>query len=145
MELNVKYVRFELENCQHVTVRVDNLERFELEGICESDGLMPCVRKNVIDRTWRCRKMTVSICKEADKKIEFWDKVDGFTNFERLTAYNDIVSITYLDDSGLDMESIYLPWKDKVNSEGRACDTENANQSSRIDDDGNLLIVVEEK
>ena len=101
MELNVKYVRFELENCQHVTVRIDNLERFELEGICENDSLMPCVRKNVIDRTWRCRKMTVCISKEADKKIEFWDKVDGFTNFERLTAYNDIVSITYLDDAGL--------------------------------------------
>lgn len=145
MELNVKYVRFELENCQRVTVRIDNLERFELEGICENDGLMPCVRKNVIDRTWRCKKMTVCISKEADKKIEFWDKVDGFTNFERLTAYNDIVSITYLDDSGLDMESIYLPWKDEVNSEGRICDTENANQSSRLDDDGNLLIVVEEK
>lgn len=78
MELNVKYVRFELENCQRVTVRIDNLERFELEGICEKDGLMHCVRKNVIDRTWRCRKMTVCISKEADKKIEFWDKVDGF-------------------------------------------------------------------
>ena len=94
MELNVKYVRFELENCQRVTVRVDNLERFELEGICEKDGLMHCVRKNVIDRTWRCRKMTVCISKEADKKIEFWDKVDGVTNCERLTAYKDSGSIT---------------------------------------------------
>lgn len=145
MELKVKYVRFELENCQHVTVRVENLKRFNLEGICENDDLMNCVRTKTIERTWSCRKMTACICKEADKKIEFWDKVSGFTNFERLTGYDDIVSITYLDYTGLEMESIYLPWKDKVGPDGRVCDTENAYQSSRLDEDGNLLIFVEEK
>ena len=86
--------------------------------------------------------MHICINKKVDKKYTTYGGPSDLTVFERLSKFNDIVDITYLDENNNILESIYVPWRDKATDNSCFSGETNLNQTSKIDKDGNLEIII---
>lgn len=86
--------------------------------------------------------MHICINKKVDKKYPTNGGASDLTVFERLSKFNDIVDITYLDGNKNILEKICVPWRDKVTDNFWFLGETNLKQSSKIDKDGNLEIHI---
>lgn len=136
MEQEIKYIQIGLENVEVINIDVENIEYMSIHGIADRDTISRCDKK--IYKSKYCQSLHICINKKVDKKYSASD----FTVFERLSKFNDIVDITYLDGNKNRLESICVPWRDKVTDNSWFSGETNLNQSSKIDKDGNLEILI---
>ena len=140
MEQEIKYIQIGLENVEVIDIDVKNIEYMSLHGIADRDTISRCDKK--IDRSKYCQSLHICINKKVDKKYPTYGGPSDLTVFERLSKFKDIVDITYLDGNKNRLESIYVPWRDKVVDNSWFSGETNLNQTSKIDKDGNLEILV---
>ena len=140
MKQEIKYIQIGLENVEVINIDVNNIDYMSLHGIADRDTISRCDKK--IDRSKYCQSLHICINKKVDKKYPTYGGSSDLTVFERLSKFNDIVDITYLDGDKNRLESIYVPWRDKVADNSWFSGETNLNQSSKIDKDGNLEIIV---
>ena len=140
MEQETKYMQIGLENVEVINIDVKNIEYMSLHGIAERDTISRCNKK--VSRSKYCQSLHICINKKADKKYSTYGEDIDLTVFERLSKFNDIVDITYLDAEKKRLETIYVPWSDKATDNPWLSDDINLNQSSKIDKDGNLEILI---
>ena len=140
MEQEIKYIQIGLENVEVIDIDVKNIEYMSLHGIADRDLISRCDKK--IDRSKFCLSLHICINKKVDKKYPTYGGPSNLTVFERLSKFNDIVDITYLDGGKNTIESICVPWRDKVANNSWFSGETNLNQSSKIDKDGNLEILI---
>lgn len=74
-----------------------------LYRIAEQDTISRCDKR--IDRSKYCHSLHICI----NKKYPTYGGPSELTVFERLSKFNDIVDITYLDGNKDRLESIYVP------------------------------------
>ena len=140
MKQEIKYIQIGLENVEVINIDVNNIDYMSLHGIADRDTISRCDKK--IDRSKYCQSLHICINKKVDKKYPTYGGSSDLTVFERLSKFNDIVDITYLDGDKNRLESIYVPWRDKVADNSWFSGETNLNQSSKIDKDGNLEILI---
>lgn len=140
MEQEIKYIQFVLENVEVINIDVENIEYMSIHGIADRHTISWCDKK--IDKSKCCQSLHICINKKADKKCQTYGRDSDLTVFERLSKFNDIVNITYLDGNKNKLESIWVPWRDKVTDYSLFSGETNLNQSSKIDKDGNLEILI---
>ena len=140
MEQIIKYIQIGLENVEVINIDVKNIEYMSLHGISDDDSISRC-DKNVEKRRF-CQSLEICINKKVNKKYPTYGGPSSNTVFERLTKFNDIVDVTYLDGKKNNLETIFVPWKDKPGINPFFDGEANLNQTSKIDKDGNLVIVV---
>lgn len=140
MKPEIKYIQIGLENVEVIYIDVKYIEYMSLLGIADRDTISRCDKKVV--RSKYCQSLHICINKKVDKKYPTYHGPSNLTVFERLSKLNDIVDITYLDGDKNIIESIYVPWSDKVADNSWFSSETNLNQSSKIDKDGNLEILV---
>ena len=140
MEQEIKYIQFVLENVEVINIDVENIEYMSIHGIADRHTISWCDKK--IDKSKCCQSLHICINKKVDKKCQTYGRDSDLTVFERLSKFNDIVYINYLDGNKNILESIYVPWRDKVTDYFLFPGETNLNQSSKIDKDGNLEILV---
>ncbi len=140
MKQEIKYIEFVLENVEVINIDVKNIEYMSINGIADRDTISRCDKK--IDKSKCCQFLHICINKNVDKKYPTDGEASDLTVFERLSKFNDIVYISYLDGNENKLESIYVPWRDKVTDYFLFPGETNLNQSSKIDKDGNLEILV---
>ena len=140
MEQEIKYIQIGLENVEVINIDVKNIEYMSIHGIADRDTISRCDKK--IDKSKFCQSLHICINKKVDKKCTTYGGDNDLTVFERLSKFNDIVNITYLDGNKNILESIYVPWRDKVTDNSWFSGETNLNQSSKIDKDGNLEILI---
>lgn len=140
MEQEIKYIQIGLENVEVIDIDVKNIEYMSLHGIADRDTISRCDKK--IDRSKCCQSLHICINKKVDKKYSTYGGPSDLTVFERLSKFNDIVDITYLDGNKNRLESVYVPWRDKATDNSWFSGETNLNQFSKIDKDGNLEILV---
>ncbi len=140
MEQEIKYIQIGLENVEVINIDVKNIEYMSLHGIADRDTISKCDKK--IGRSKYCQSLHICINKKVDKKYPTYGGASNLTVFERLSKFKDIVDITYLDGDKNRIESIYVPWRDKTADNSWFSGETNLNQSSKIDKDGNLEILI---
>ena len=140
MEQEIKYIQIGLENVEVINIDVKNIEYMSIHGIADRDTISWCDKK--IHKSKYCQSLHICINKKVDKKYSTYGGDSDLTVFERLSKFNDIVDITYLDGNKNRVESIYVPWRNKVTDNSWFSGETNLNQSSKIDKDGNLEILV---
>lgn len=140
MEQEIKYIQIGLENVEVIDIDVKNIEYMSLHGIADRDTISRCDKK--VWRSKYCQSLHICINKKADKKYSNYGEDIDLTVFERLSKFDDIVDITYLDDKKNRLETIYVPWSDKATDNPWFSGDTNINQSTKIDKDGNLEILV---
>ena len=97
---------------------------------------------DTIKRLIRANIVSLCINKKADKKYPTYGGDSDLTVFERLSKFKDIVDITYLDGNKNILESICVPWRDKITDNYWFSGETNLNQSSKTDKDDNLEILI---
>lgn len=140
MEQEIKYIQIGLENVEVIDIDVKNIEYMSLHGIADRDTISRCDKK--VARSKYCQSLHICINKKTDKKYPTYGGPSNLAVFERLSKFNDIVDITYLDGNKNMLESICVPWRDKVTDNSWFSGETNLNQSSKIDKDGNLEILI---
>lgn len=135
MKHTVQLIQIGLENVEVININVKDVEYMEIAGITGRDTIGKYDKK--ISKTTQCRKLVLCINKRANVKYLTYGGLSKDTVFERLSRFNDIVDVSYLDEQKNKTEVIYVPWDSKT-----TCYEENINQCSKIDDDGNLYIVI---
>jgi len=140
MEQEIKYIQIGLENVEVINIDVKNIEYMSLHGIAEQDSISRCDKK--VAKSKYCHSLHICINKKVDKKYPTHGGPSDLTVFERLSKFNDIVDITYLDGNKNKLESVYVPWRDKMTDNSWFSGETNLNQSSKIDKDGNLEILI---
>ena len=140
MEKEIKYIQIGLENVEVINIDVKNIEYMSIHGIAERDTISWCDKK--IHKSKYCQSLHICINKKVDKKYSTYGGDSDLNVFERLSKFNDIVDITYLDGNKNRVESIYVPWRNKVTDNSWFSGETNLNQSSKIDKDGNLEILI---
>lgn len=139
----VKYIQIVLENCEVIEINIEHIEFLSVRGIAFNDFLYKYSNdKNGIERNESSKYLEIVINKKVDKLYQTFCGVSDFTVFERLTKYDDITAIDYLDDDKKVIESISVPWKDKVYEDGYVSEENSSCQSSKIDENGNLEIII---
>lgn len=112
MEQEIKYIQIRLENVEVINIDVKNIEYMSIHEIADRDTISRCDKK--IDKSKYCQSLHICINKKVDKKYLTYGGVSDLTVFERLSKFNNIVGITYLDGNKNRLESIYVPWRNKV-------------------------------
>ena len=140
MEQEIKFIQIGLENVEVINIDVKNIEYMSLHGIAEQDSISRCDKK--VAKSKYCQSLHICINKKVDKKYPTYGGPSDLTVFERLSKFNDIVDITYLDRNKNRLESVYVPWGDKIVDNSWFSGETNLNQTSKIDKDGNLEILV---
>ena len=140
MEQEIKYIQIGLENVEVINIDVKNIEYMNIHGIADRDTISWCDKK--IHKSKYCQSLHICINKKVDKKYSTYGGDSDLNVFERLSKFNDIVDITYLDGNKNRVESIYVPWRNKVTDNSWFSGETNLNQSSKIDKDGNLEILI---
>ena len=139
----VKYIQIVLENCEVIEINIEHIEFLSVRGIIFNDFLYKYSNdKNGIERNESCKYLEIVINKKVDKIYKSFGMFPNFTVFERLTKYDDITAIDYLDGNAETIESISVPWKDKVYEDGYVSEENSSCQSSKIDENGNLEIII---
>ena len=134
MDLDIKYLKLGLENCETITIDIENVEILDVKGITEEQMYRDGYKFNV---TRRCK--SVRLLLKEDRIYQPPYVKEQRSVFNRLEMYEDIVDISYLDKDKNTLDNIYVPWKD--NSLGVV---ENAYQTSKRYSDGSMEIVIKE-
>ena len=90
------------------------------------------------DEILHCESLHLCINKGADRSYRIYDRLSPCTVFERLLKFRDIAYITYLDSKKSPKVTLYVPWEE-------SSDTDNGYQSTKINEDGNLEILIQRK
>lgn len=139
----VKYIEIVLENCEVIRINIEHIEFLSVRGIAFNDFFSIYTDgKKRIERNTSCKYLNIVINKKADKIYKSFGMFPDFTVFERLTKHDDITAIDYLDGNAETIESISVPWKDKVYEDGYVSEENSSCQSSKIDENGNLEIII---
>ena len=139
----VKYIEIVLENCEVIRINIEHIEFLSVRGIAFNDFFSIYTDgKKRIERNTSCKYLNIVINKKADKIYKSFGMFPDFTVLERLTKYDDITAIDYLDGNAEIIESISVPWKDKVYEDGYVSEENSSCQSSKIDENGNLEIII---
>ncbi len=139
----VKYIEIVLENCEVIRINIEHIKFLSVRGIAFNDFFSIYTDgKKRIERNTSCKYLNIIINKKADKIYKSFGMFPDFTVFERLTKYDDITAIDYIDGNAETIESISVPWKDKVYEDGYVSEENSSCQSSKIDENGNLEIII---
>ena len=90
------------------------------------------------DEILHCVYLHLCINKGADRSYRIYDRLSPCSVFERLLKFRDIAYITYLNREKTPTKTIYVPWDE-------GSDTDNRFQSTKINEDGNLEILIQRK
>lgn len=90
------------------------------------------------DEILHCVYLHLCINKGADRSYQIYGRPSPCSVFERLLKFHDIVYINYLDSQKQITKTIYVPWDE-------SSDTDNGYQSTKINEDGNLEILIQRK
>ena len=127
-----KYVQLGLMNGEIIKIPFEDIECLQVFGVSENHYITndyPFLEKYKF-----CSRTYLKLSKRAG--IKKYNVHKGMTIYERLTQFNDVSDITYLNQSGHYLERIFLPWSDM------SCDgLENGHQFTRVDRQGNLEII----
>lgn len=140
MRKEVKYIYLDLENCEHITIGIKDVEYLYIDGITESNSISEGVTK--LEKTRCCESFYLCLNKRINTKFESLSELSEDTVFKRLMSGKDIVSISYLDDSKNEIDNIFVPY---VHATDDFEDCANKYQHSKINRRGNLLIVIKRK
>jgi hypothetical protein len=133
----VKYIQLGLENVEAINIDIDDIKLMDIDQIYENDVIYECSSIRKIEKRKYCKYVKLIIKKNADKLYDTtW--YNDLTSFQRLLEFPDIVDISYLDKDGNLLDSILVPW-DYLDDE------ENGFQTSQIDENENLEIVINAK
>lgn len=135
MDKTVKYIQLGFENTEVINIDIMNIEYMRIYGIGDCDTINRFDKR--VERQKCCQSLRLCINKQTNTKYPTYGGISNLTLFERLFRYNDIVDVTYLNANKDAIETINLPWKDKMIG-----GEENINQHSKIDKEGNIEIVV---
>ena len=128
------YLRIGLENVDVIEIEARYIENFDT-GILKNLGLSTNDRK---DDIYHCDFLRLCISKVADQRYLSDGKLSQYSVFERLLKFRDIAYITYLNREKTPTKTIYVPWEEST-------DTDNRYQSTKINEDGNLEILIQRK
>lgn len=127
------YVQLGLMNGEIIKIPLSDIECLQVFGVSENHYItneFPFLEKYKF-----CAKAFLKLSKEVTKKnMSFNNKT---TILDRLTSYNDISDISYLNIKGRLLDRILVPWTDMSHDE-----RENGHQFSRVDRQGNLEIII---
>ena len=129
------YLRIGLENVDVIEIDARYIEDFEDSFVLKNLGLSTNDRK---DDIYHCDFLRLCISKAADQRYLSVGKLSQYSVFERLLKFRDIAYITYLDSKKSPTKTIYVPWDE-------GSDTDNGYQSTKINEDGNLEILIRRK
>ena len=90
------------------------------------------------DDIYHCDFLRLCISKAADQRYLSDGKLSQYSVFERLLKFRDIAYIVYLDSKKSPKVTLYVPWDE-------GSDTDNGYQSTKINEDGNLEILIRRK
>ena len=128
------YLRIGLENVDVIEIEARYIENFDT-GILKNLGLSTNDGK---DDIYHCDFLRLCISKAADQCYLSDGKLSQYSVFERLLKFRDIAYITYLNREKTPTKTIYVPWEE-------SSDTDNGYQSTKINEDGNLEILIRRK
>ena len=129
------YLRIGLENVDVIEIDARYIEDFEDSFVLKNLGLSTNDRK---DDIYHCDFLRLCISKAADRPYPTYGGLSQDSVFERLLKFHDIVYINYLDSRKQITKTIYVPWDE-------SSDTDNGYQSTKINEDGNLEILIQRK
>ena len=129
------YLRIGLENVDVIEIDARYIEDFEDSFVLKNLGLSTNDRK---DDIYHCDFLRLCISKAADQRYLSDGKLSQYSVFERLLKFRDIAYITYLNREKTPTKTIYVPWDENS-------DTDNRYQSTKINEDGNLEILIRRK
>ena len=129
------YLRIGLENVDVIEIDARYIEDFEDSFVLKNLGLSTNDRK---DDIYHCDFLRLCISKAADRPYPTYGGLSQDSVFERLLKFHDIVYINYLDSQKQITKTIYVPWDE-------SSDTDNGYQSTKINEDGNLEILIRRK
>ena len=129
------YLRIGSENVDVIEIDARYIEDFEDSFVLKNLGLSTNDRK---DDIYHCDFLRLCISKAADRPYPTYGGLSQDSVFERLLKFHDIVYINYLDSQKQITKTIYVPWDE-------SSDTDNGYQSTKINEDGNLEILIQRK
>ena len=129
------YLRIGLENVDVIEIDARYIEDFEDSFVLKNLGLSTNDRK---DDIYHCDFLRLCINKAEDQCYLSDGKLSQYSVFERLLKFRDIAYITYLNREKTPTKTIYVPWDE-------GSDTDNRFQSTKINEDGNLEILIRRK
>lgn len=133
MEKEVKYIRFDLENCEDITINVKDIVEMRIGNLTETHKIYPLDKFKTIVKSYDCSYLYICISKNARVTGNCWGSP---VCIERLINFNDIVDIVYLDgNKEEELMKIYVPYDDNAHED-------NLNQSYRYDSRDNLEILI---
>ena len=90
------------------------------------------------DEILHCVYLHLCINKGADRSYRIYDRLSPCSVFERLLKFRDVAYIVYLNSKKSPKVTLYVPWDENS-------DTDNRFQSTKINEDGNLEILIQRK
>jgi hypothetical protein len=131
MQENIRQIDFVLENCEIISIDGQYIGDLNIENITTT---IARIARNSIKEMDICEHFSISLNHAANILIE--SKLDGKINvFNRLFGWYDITEIDILWDDDT-TSIIYVPWS-------REYDCENMYQTSDVNGDGDLFIVID--
>ena len=137
METSIKYLEIGFESVETLLIDINDVKELIIKRITESHHIEG-INKKLITRK-RCKKLSLTLGRTADKMYRPRYSNEPISTFYRLTKYDDIVDITYLDENKNIIDSVYVPWKNRETSGDN-----NQYQSHRITKNGDLEINIKE-
>ena len=131
---SLAYLEIVLENVEVIEMEAGCIEDIDVRG-WKNLGHSTNDRK---DDIYHCDFLRLCISKAADRPYPTYGGLSQDSVFERLLKFHDIVYINYLDSQKQITKTIYVPWDE-------SSDTDNGYQSTKINEDGNLEILIQRK
>ena len=140
MKQEIKYIQIGLENVEVINIDIKNIEYIKIHGIADWDTISRCDKK--INRSKYGQSLHICINKKVDKKYPTYGGPSDLPIFERLSKFNHVVVFTYWDRNKNRPQSVYVPWRHKVADNSCFSGETNLIQTTKINKDGNLEILV---
>ena len=131
---SLAYLEIVLENVEVIEMEAGCIEDIDVRG-WKNLGHSTNDRK---DDIYHCDFLRLCISKAEDQCYLSDGKLSQYSVFERLLKFRDIAYITYLNREKTPTKTIYVPWDE-------GSDTDNCYQSTKINEDGNLEILIRRK
>ena len=130
-----RIVQLGLMNGEMIRLPLELIDCLQIFGISENHYVTK--EFPFVDKYKYCSRAFIKLSKAV---VTTYLKKTDTTILDRLTQFNDISEITYLNRNGKFIDRILVPWED-MNEDG----IENKNQFSCVDNQGNLEISINGK
>ena len=127
-----RFIQLGLMNGEIIKIPLSDIECLQMFGISENHYFTS--GNHFLEKYKFCSRAYLKLSKQVSSRKYNIHK--GMTIYERLTDFNDVSDITYLNQTCHIIDRILVPWSDM------SCDgLENGHQFTRVDRQGNLEII----